>query len=425
MKYTKELLADKKMKVKIELSNDEWQQQVDKAYEATKSKYKVQGFRAGKAPRKVIENTYGVTVFFDDALNNCFYQYYQEVLEKEQFEPVGTPKLDIEKLDDSGVVLVVTTAVYPEVTLGQYKGLEIEKPVVKVSASEVSGAIKEMQEKSSRLVKVDRPAKNGDTVTIDFLGKKDGVAFEGGEGKNYELKLGSGTFIPGFEEALVGIKEGEEKVIDVTFPTEYPAENLAGKPCTFDIVCHEVREKVLPELNDEFAQNVSEFDTLEEYKKSVKEDLLKQKKQKAEQEAQSMLLEKVCDNAIVEIPQEMIDEQVEEFIRQFDQRLRSQGLNLDEYLKYMNTTLDGLKSSRKEDAKKTVKTRLVIEAILKAEKIELTREEVDAEIERQAQFSGLTGEEFKKNAGEQFVNQIASNLLINKLLDFLKVNNNL
>lgn len=425
MKYTKELLADKKVKVKIEISAEEWSEQLNKAYETTKSKYKVQGFRAGKAPRRVIENAYGKEVFYDEAINNCYYQYFEEVVMTEKLEPVGMPNLDVEKLDDTGITLIVTTAVYPEVKLGEYKGLNIEKDAVKVSAAEVNGAIKDMQQKSSRLVKVERAAKNGDTVTIDFLGKKDGVAFEGGEGKGYELKLGSGTFIPGFEEALVGIKTGEEKVIDVTFPAEYPAENLAGKPCTFDIKCHEIRETVLPELNDEFAQNVSEFDTLEDYKKSVKKDLLAKKEREAEQQAQEKLLQAVCDNAQVDIPQVMVEEQIDEFIKSFDQRLQAQGLNLKDYLAYTNSNMSDLRNSRQEDAKKTVKTRLVLEAIIKAEDIKVTKEDIDAEFEKQAKFSGITADEFKKSVNEQFLNQIVNNLVINKLLDFLKSNNNI
>jgi trigger factor len=425
MKYTKELLADKKLKFKIELSSEEWDKQVDKAYESTKSKYRVQGFRNGKAPRRVIENAYGKEVFYDEALNNCFYEYYNEVLTKEKVEPVGNPHLDVEKLDDSGVTLVITTAIYPEVKLGDYKGLTIEKEEIKVTAAEVNGAIKDMQEKSARMVVVNREAKNGDTVIIDFVGKKDGKAFDGGAGKGYELVLGSGTFIPGFEEQLVGIKGGESRVLDVTFPKDYPAEELANAPCTFDVDCKEVREKVLPELNDEFAKNVSEYDTLDEYKKSVKADIKKQKEQKAEQDAQTKLLEKICDNATVEIPEEMVAEQVDEFINQFDKRLKSQGLDLDGYVKYMNTTIDALKKSREDDARKTVKTRLVLEEIIKAENIKLEKEDVDAEIEKQAKFSGLSAEEFKKSVDEELLNQIANNLVINKLLTFLKSNNNM
>lgn len=423
MEYTKELLADKRVQIKMNITHAEWEEHVQNAYEKTKAKYKVQGFRNGKVPRKVIEKTYGETVFFDEAINDCFYKHYDDIIKKEQIEPVGNPSLDVEKLDKDGAIFVITTVIYPEVKLGEYKGLEIEKPEVKVTAAEVNGAIKDVQNKSARLVAVEREAKKNDTVIIDFLGKKDGVAFAGGEGKNFELVLGSGMFIPGFEDQLVGIKAGESRKINVTFPTDYPAEDLAGKECTFDCDCHEVREKVLPELDDEFAQNVSEFDTFDEYKKSVKADLLKQKQLNAEQEYTSKLLEKITDNATIDIPQKLVDDQIEMTIAQFDERLRAQGLNFDDYVKYMNTTIDAFRKSREEDARKTVKTRLVIEEIIKQEKIQLQIDEFNAELERQASFSGIDVEEYRKSLSNEMIGNMANNMLMNKLFDFLKANN--
>lgn len=423
MEYTKEVLADKKVKLTVKMTDAEWQNELQKAYEETKGKYRVQGFRNGKAPRKVIEREYGDTVFFDEALNDSFSKYYTEIVEKEKLEVVGYPKCDVEKIESSGVTLTMVVALYPEVKLGAYTGLEIQKEEVKVSAAEVNGAIKEMQEKSARMVKVDREAKNGDTVIIDFVGKKDGVAFDGGTGKGYELILGSGTFIPGFEDQLVGAKAGEERNVNVTFPEEYPAEDLAGKPCVFEVTVHEVREKVLPELNDEFAKNVSEFDTLEEYKKSVKEQLKKQKEQKADSEAEEKLLQMITDNAEVEVPEVMVEEQAEEFIHQFGHRLEHQGLNLDDYLKYMNTTYEALKQSRMEEARKTAKTRIVLDAILKKENITLEKEEVEKELEKHAELNGVSVEEFKNTVHDHVINDIANNIVINKLLDFLRKNN--
>ncbi|MBR4123977.1 MAG: trigger factor [Clostridia bacterium] len=423
MKYTKEILADKKAKLTVEMTAEEWNEALQKAYEKTKGKYRVQGFRNGKAPRKVIEKEYGDTVFYDEALNESFYNYYNEIIEKEKLEVVGDPKVNVEKIESNGVTFTITTALYPEVKLGAYTGLEVEKEVVKVSAAEVNGAIKDMQEKSARMVKVDREAKNGDTVIIDFVGKKDGVAFDGGTGKGYELKLGSGTFIPGFEDQLVGAKAGEDRNVNVTFPAEYPAEDLAGKPCVFEVKVHEVREKVLPELDDKFAQNVSEFDTLEEYKKSVKEQLTKQKQQKADSEAEEKLLQMITDNATVDIPQAMVEEQADEFIHQFAHRLEHQGLNLDDYLKYMNTTYEDLRNSRMEDAKKTAKTRVVLDAILKKENITLEKEEVEKELEKHANLNGVSVEEFKKTVHDHVITDIANNIVINKLLDFLRKNN--
>jgi len=423
MKYTKEILADKKAKLTVEMTAEEWNEALQKAYEKTKGKYRVQGFRNGKAPRKVIEKEYGDTVFYDEALNESFYNYYNEIIEKEKLEVVGDPKVNVEKIESNGVTFTITTALYPEVKLGAYTGLEVEKEAVKVSAAEVNGAIKDMQEKSARMVKVDREAKNGDTVIIDFVGKKDGVAFDGGTGKGYELKLGSGTFIPGFEDQLVGAKAGEDRNVNVTFPAEYPAEDLAGKPCVFEVKVHEVREKVLPELDDKFAQNVSEFDTMEEYKKSVKEQLTKQKQQKADSEAEEKLLQMITDNATVDIPQAMVEEQADEFIHQFAHRLEHQGLNLDDYLKYMNTTYEDLRNSRMEDAKKTAKTRVVLDAILKKENITLEKEEVEKELEKHAELNGVSVEEFKKTVHDHVITDIANNIVINKLLDFLRKNN--
>lgn len=425
MEYTKEVLVDKKVKITIKMTKEEWEKSLQEAYEHTKSKYHVQGFRNGKAPRKVIEKEYGDTVFYDEALNNSFYVYYEEVINKEKLEVVGNPKLNVEKIDETGVTLVVTTEVYPEVTLGEYTGLSIEKSEIKVSAAEVNAEIEAMREKAGRMVVVEREAKNGDTLVIDFVGKKDGVAFDGGTAKSYELKLGSGTFIPGFEDQLVGVKAGEDKHVEVTFPAEYPAEDLAGKPCTFDVTVHEVREKVLPALDDEFAKNVSEFDTLEEYKKSVKEQLKKEKEAKQEQEVEEKLLEKITENSSVEIPEVMVEEQAHEFVHQFAHQLEHQGLNIDDYVKYMNTTIEDLEKSRMDDARKTVKTRLVLEAVMKKEGISLEKEELENAIKEQAELNGIEVEEFKKTVHDHYLNQIASNLILNKLFDFLKKNNNI
>lgn len=425
MKYTKELLKGE-VKFEISLSKEEWQEEINHAYEHTKSKYRVEGFRAGKAPRKVIEKQYGIGVFYDEALNHCFYEYYDEVLSKEKdVEIIGNPSVDIKKIDEDGLVLVVKQSLKPEVTLGEYKNLEIEKPEVKVSAKEVNAEIAKMQEKSSRMVKVDREVKNGDTVVMDFSGSVNGKKFDGGTATNFELEIGSGRFIPGFEEQIVGMKAGEHRDITVKFPEEYPAEELKGKDSVFAIDLHEVREKVLPELNDEFAQNVSEFDTLEEYKKDVKKQLLAKKKQQAEYELEEKMIEEISNNASVEIPEVMIDEQVEEFIHDFEHRLSHQGLRLSDYLSYMGTSLEDLKKSRREDAMKTCKTRLALEAIIKAEDIKVEPEELDQSIAVHAGYAKQDVEEFKKSLNQHQLSHIVNEVLINKLLKFLKQANNI
>lgn len=425
MNYSKELKKDS-VKFEISLNKDEWQEEINHAYIHTKAKYKVEGFRAGKAPRKVIEKNYGATVFYDEAINHCFYEYYDEVLSKEpDIEVIGNPSVNIKKISEDELVLEVTHALKPEVKLGQYKGLVIEKPEVKVSAKEVNEKIASMQEKSARFVKVDREVKNGDTVIIDFSGSLNGVKFEGGTASNYELKIGSGTFIPGFEEQIIGMKSGEKKDINVKFPKDYPAEELKDKDVVFAIDLHEVREKVLPELNDEFAQNISEFNTLEEYKKDLKAQILAEKKQRAEYETEEKMIEMISNNSTVEIPEIMIEEQVDAFIHDFEHRLAYQGMNLDIYLQYTGSTLEQLKESRKEDAKKTCKTRLTLEAIVKAENIKVEDSDIDKEIVVRASYAKKDIEDFKKNLTQHELSHIINDILINKLLKFLKKENNI
>lgn len=425
MNYSKELKKDS-VKFEISLNKDEWQEEINHAYIHTKAKYKVEGFRAGKAPRKVIEKNYGATVFYDEAINHCFYEYYDEVLSKEpDLEVIGNPAVNIKKISEDELVLEVTHALKPEVKLGQYKGLVIEKPEVKVSAKEVNEKIEAMQEKSARFVKVDREVRNGDTVVIDFSGSLNGVKFEGGTASNYELKIGSGTFIPGFEEQIIGMKSGEKKDINVKFPKDYPAEELKDKDVVFAIDLHEVREKVLPELNDEFAQNISEFNTLEEYKKDLKAQILAEKKQRAEYETEEKMIEMISNNSTVEIPEIMIEEQVDAFIHDFEHRLAYQGMNLDIYLQYTGSTLEQLKESRKEDAKKTCKTRLTLEAIVKAENIKVEDSDIDKEIVVRASYAKKDIEDFKKNLTQHELSHIINDILINKLLKFLKKENNI
>lgn len=424
MKYTKELLKSKQVKFEINLSHEEWEKELDHVYEHQKSKFNVEGFRKGKAPRKVIEKQYGESIFYNDALNEAFYHYFNEVLEKEpEVEMVGNPKLDVKKLDNTGVTLEVVIDVKPEVKLGAYKGLTVEKTKAKVTAKEVDEKINKMLEKSARFVKVDREVKNGDIAVIDFTGYNNGVAFDGGHAENFELEIGSHRFIEGFEEQIIGMKAGEEKDINVTFPKEYPVEALKGAPAVFKIKLHEVREKQMPALDDEFAKNVSEFDTLADYKKSVKEELLKKKEVDANFEYEEKLIEAVVNNAEVEISASMIDEQADAFIHDFEHRLSHQGLKLEDYVNYMGTTVEELKASRLEDAKKTCKTRLVMDAIIKAENLTVEQKDIDDAIAKQALKMGTTVEEVKKGLNNHALSHIANDIIVEKLLTLLKENN--
>lgn len=422
MNYTKEL-EKTKVKFVIDLTSEEWEHELDHVYEHQKNKFSVEGFRKGKAPRKVIEKQYGESVFYNDAIDECFYHSMDEILGKEKVEVVGAPSLNIKKLDNTGLTLEVTMDLYPKVKLGEYKNLGLEKPEVKVSAEEVKAELNRMAEKSARIVSCDRAIKKGDIAVFDFLGLMDGKEFEGGKAENYELEIGSGQFIPGFEDGMLGLKAGEEKDINLVFPKDYFVEKMQDKAVTFKVKVHAVKEKIVPEINDEFAQNVSEFDTLADYKKSIKEELLKTKKQQAEYEYEAKLLDAVTDNAKVEIPESMVNEQVDMFIHDFEHRLSHSGMTLDMYLEYAHQTLDQLKESRREDAKKTCKTRLVMQELIKVEKITVSKEDVDKEIAKQALKMNTTVEEVNKSINEQTLNQISNNIIIDKLLNFLKENN--
>lgn len=424
MEYTKELLKNKQVKFTINLGHDEWESELNHVYEHQKARFSVEGFRKGKAPRKVIEAQYGESIFYNDAINEAFYHHFNDVLEKEpEVEMVGSPKIDIKKLDNSGLTLDVVIDTKPDVVLGEYKGLKIEKPQVKVTAKEVDEEINKMLEKSARFVSVEREVKQGDIAVIDFTGYHNDKAFEGGHAENFELEIGSHRFIEGFEDQIVGMKNGEEKDINVTFPQDYPVEELKGQPAVFKIKLHEVKEKQLPKLDDEFAKNVSEFDTLDEYKASVKQDLLKSKQTNADYEFEEKLIEAVVNNASVEIPQSMIDEQADEFIHDFEHRLAHQGLKLEDYVKYMGTTVEELKSSRLEDAQKTCKTRLTMDAIVKQEGIKVEDSDIDKEVEKQALKMGTSVEEVKKSLDGHTLSHIANNIIVEKLLTFLKENN--
>jgi len=425
MKYTKELLEKNKVKFIVETTKEEWEHCLEHSFEHNKEKYSVQGFRKGKAPRSVIEKNYGEYVFYDDAINHSFSHNYTEILDKEtDLEPIDHPSVNI--LDfNNGLKYEITVEVKPEVALGEYKNLEIKKAKSTVKAEEVETELKLAQDKAGRLVSVDRPIKEGDTATIDFSGSLNGVKFDGGSSQDYDLVIGSHSFIAGFEEQLVGMKKGETKTIEVTFPENYMEESLKGKPADFEVTIKEVREKELPELDDEFAKNYSEFETLEEYKKDIKKSLKEAKEKEATYKAENDLIDKVTDNATVEISETLIEKQIDEFIKDFEYRLMYQGLKLEDYLKHMNSTMKELRESRREDAIKTAKTKLVLEEIIKREKIEVTEQEVENKLKEMAESRNIKLEDFKKGLNEQFFNRIYGQMITDKLLAFLTENNKL
>ena len=424
MNYTVEKLEKSQVKFNYVVDKDRFNAAIKQAYEKTKHKYAVPGFRKGHAPQRVIEGMYGQGVFFSDAVNELIDSSLDELEKDENYDFVSVDSVcDVDMNEDGGVKYSIVMVVKPEVTLGQYKGLAIVKKAVKVTAKQVDERIAQEQEKQARLIEVDTPAQNGNTVTIDFVGSVDGVAFDGGSANDYELELGSGTFIPGFEDQLVGVKAGEQKDVNVTFPKDYQAENLAGKDAVFACTVKAVKIKELPALDDEFVKEISEFDTLAEYKADVKAQLTKEAQEKVDREFEDEVVEKIVDGSSVEIPQAMIDREAEDMVHEFEYRLMYQGLKLDDYLKYLNMTRDQLADQYKEQAQKTVKVRLVMEQLIKAENLQIEDKEIDAKMEQFAKDSNQSLEDFKKNLHKEQIDYIVNSIMNEKLLDFLTKEN--
>lgn len=380
----------------VEVGKDEFAPAIEKAYKKQVKQMKIPGFRPGHAPRKVIEGMYGVEIFFDEAMNFAFPEAYQAALEEAKLEPVEHPQVEVTEVSADGFTFKATFANYPEVKLGEYKGLSAEKPSVEVGDEDVDKKLQQMRERNARLVSVEREAQNGDTAVIDFEGKKDGVPFDGGKGESYPLELGSGSFIPGFEEQIVGMKAGDEKDIDVTFPEDYQAEELAGKPVVFSIKLHEVKAKDMPELDDEFAKDVSEFDTLEELKADLRKKEEESREASAKQAFENNLMELVAANMECDIPEAMVENQARRVVDDYKMQVQSQGMRFADYLRMTGMKESDLLDSAKEPALRQLRGSLALEAIIKAESIEATEEEVDAEMQKMADQYGLSLEDVKK-----------------------------
>ena len=371
-----------KVTLKITVDNNKFEEAVNKAYNKTKGKYNIPGFRKGKAPKVVIETQYGKGVFYNDAIDMLFPEVYPEAIK----DPIDRPDLDIEEISkDNGLVMVVNVEVKPEFELGAYKGIEISKVDNTVSEEDVEARLNEMVNRNARLTSVeDKALENGDTAVIDFEGFENGVAFEGGKGENYNLVIGSNTFIPGFEEQLVGKKAGEEVEVNVTFPEAYHAENLAGKPVVFNVKVNDVKVKEVPALDDEFAKDTTEFETLAELRADVKAKLEEQAKNAADAEMRNALVEKVSANTEVEVPEAMVQHQIDNMLMELNYQLQYQGLNLEQLLQMTGRGLDELREERRADAERLVKSSLVLEAIAEKENVEANDADVDAELEKMA-----------------------------------------
>lgn len=424
MKYEVGEKKEGKITITFTLNNKEWEEEVEKTYQKNKGKYKKEGFRQGKVPRKVLEQTYGEYLFYEDAFNDCCPIFYSQMLAKEpEIYPVEYPVVDIKSIGKDGVVFTATVTVMPEVKLGQYKGLTIKKEKAKVTEAEINHELGHLQEKQARYNSVDREAKLGDLVTLDYSGSVDGVKFDGGTATNQELELGSHTFIEGFEDQMVGMRVNEERDLHVKFPENYHAANLAGKDAVFAVKVHEIREKVLPEINDDFAKDVSEFESLADLKADIKKKNLNEKEKQSEIDAENKLVEEIVANTEVNIPEAMIENQLDSFVEDIKNRLSYQGLNFEDYLKYTNSDLKSYRDSRREDAIKTVKTSLTLQKIIEAEKIEVTEKDIDAKLSEIAEYSHRTLEEVKKTMHGQQEEFIHQNVLTERLMAKLKALN--
>ena len=390
-----EKLEKSRVALTIETGAEEFEAAVNKAYLKMRGKINVPGFRVGKAPRKIIEKMYGAEVFYEEAVNILLPDAYEDAVKEKELNVVGYPEVELESCTKDGVVFKCTVAVYPEVKLGQYKGLEAPKAEVKVTAADVTARLKEMADRNSRLVSVERAVKKGDTADIDFEGFDNGVPFDGGKGENFDLEIGSGSFVPGFEDQLIGMKAGEEKDIDITFPENYTPE-LAGKPVVFHVKVNEVKVKEVPTMDDEFAKDVSEFDTLKDLKADIKKKLTTERTEAAQRAFEDVLMAKVAESIEAEIPTEMVELQAAQMTEGFKQQLASQDIPFDQYLKMTNTTEADFTKQAYGPAEQQVKMDLAVRAIIDAEKLDATDDEVEAEMKNVADKYGMDLDTVKK-----------------------------
>ena len=410
------------VKLEITIEAEKFENAMKKVYFQNAKYFNIPGFRKGKAPMNIVEKYYGAEIFYEDAFNDVATEYYDKALEENKIEAVSRPEVDVIQMEKGkDLIFTATVQTKPEVELGKYKGVEIKKVEYPVEEKDVEHELGHMQEHNSRLVSIDdRELQNGDIATIDFEGFVDGVAFEGGKAENHELEIGSGAFIPGFEDQLVGMKIDDEKEIKVTFPKEYFSKDLAGKEAMFKVKLHEIKKKELPKLDDEFAKDVSEFDTLDELKASIKERLQKSNEQRAKYEIEENAINAVCKNVKVDIPSGMIEMEVTHMMKDFEQRLSYQGLNMQQYLKMIGKTEEEMKKEYEPQAIEGIKSRLTLEAIIKAEKIEATEEEIKEKMEEMAKSYGKKVEEISDN--ENLKNYIEEGIETEKAIDYIVKN---
>ncbi|MBQ9188529.1 MAG: trigger factor [Clostridia bacterium] len=409
-----EMLEGNKAKLTIKIDADVFEKAIQEAYRKTGSRYTVQGFRKGKTPRKIIETYYGAGVFYEDAFDAVWGEAYDAAVEEHKLIPVDQPSLDINSIGKDGVEFTATVQLQPDVTLGAYKGLSVPKTNTEVTDADVDKALEDEREKQARFTDVERPAENGDRLLLDYSGSVDGEKFDGGTAEDQTLVLGSGAFIPGFEEQLVGTKAGEQKDITVTFPAEYHAENLAGKEAVFACNVKAVQVKELPEIDDDLIADISEFDTVADWKADKKAKMLEEKQKAAAVARENAAIDGACANATVDIPAVMIDRQVDYMVRDLEYRLSGSGLDMNTYCQYLGTTVDEMKKNFRPDAEHRVKMQLVIEAIVKAENLSASDEDMQAEIERYAEENGMVVEDLTAKLTEGDKNYFRERATVDK-----------
>ena len=416
-----EKLEKNMAKLTVEVSAEDFKAAIKKAYNKTKNRFAIPGFRKGKASQAVIEKMYGEAVFYEDAADEAINSTYAEAMKESGLDIVSRPEITVEQIGkDQAFIYSALVAVKPEVTLGEYKGVEVEKADAAVTAEDVEAELKRVQEQNARLLTVeDRPVADGDQTVIDFEGFVDGKGFEGGKAEDYPLTIGSHSFIDTFEEQLIGKNIGEECEVNVTFPTEYHAAELAGKPAMFKVTVKEIKVKELPALDDEFASEVSEFDTLDEYKQDIEKKLQERKEKAAASQNEDRVVAEVVENASMEIPEKMIDAQVDNMLRETAQRMQSQGLSMDLYMKYTGMTADQMKDQMRPEAVKRIQTRLVLEAVVKAENIETSEEKLDEEIAKMAEAYKMEADKLKSYMTDSDKDQMKQDLAVQAAVDLL------
>lgn len=409
---------------KISVDHAEWEEALNSSYQKNKGKFNIPGFRKGHAPRNIIEKTYGAGAFVNEALDEVYYKAYTLVLkEHEEIKPIDAPKLDVKKFDETGVDIVLSIPCMPDFELATYKGLEFTRKVEKVTEDMITEEINKELLRGSRLVETKAPIKTDDFVTLDFDGYIDGKQFNGGKAENYQLKIGSKSFIDNFEDQLIGLNVGDKKDVMVSFPADYHEKSLAGKPATFKCEIKNVRERIMPELNDEFVNNSTDFETVDAYKASIKERLEKRVNDEADLEVENSMLDKIIEDTKVDLPIVMVEEEFNRQMNGMKAQMEYQGIKLEDYLKYINKSEEDFKEDIKKNASRNVKGRVVLEKLIRDEKLDIKEEDLDKKFEEMAKNTGKSLEEFKKQVNNDMVNRIANELLMKNIINFLRANN--